>query len=74
MNIHPIAAMIKEHPAFKKQDLLIDINKRLELGFPFIFGMWLADTPYSQGEQKLAGWNSADDFKKARSTKEGNRW
>ena len=45
------------HPGFPKENFT-----RVRYWFMSV----LEDTPYTQGIQELAGWNSADDLKKAR--------
>ena len=65
MTIHPIAAMLKESQFHKYNKFVMDYGlHKEEEGF----GWWqlLEDTPYTKGEEKLAGWNSADDAKKGR--------
>lgn len=63
--VHPISAMLKESHFYR--------YNKFEIESPFYkedegFGWWklLDDTPYTTGEEKLAGWNSADDAKKGR--------
>ena len=63
--VHPISAMLKESHFYR--------YNKFEIESPFYkedegFGWWklLEDTPYTTGEEKLAGWNSADDAKKGR--------
>ena len=65
--VHPISAMLKESHFYR--------YNKFEIESPFYkedegFGWWklLDDTPYTTGEEKLAGWNSADDAKKGRET------
>ena len=63
--VHPTAIIIKESALyeFARTWSLVEEDEWDEG-----FGWWkyLEDTPYTKGEQELAGWNSADDAKRGR--------
>ena len=72
-SVHPIAAMLKESHFYR--------YNKFEIESPLYeedegFGWWklLEDTPYTTGEEKLAGWNSADDAEKGREKAEEEQY
>jgi len=68
--VHPVAGLIKDTKFWKFMNVDGKENtlwrEMCEEQNFYILDQFLKDTPYSLGEETLAGWGSADDFARAR--------